>query len=319
MKLLILGLSSIVTRRVLPAAASLDEITAIDIASICRHPPETWPKQGNFYRSYVDALSCSSADIVYISLPNSFHVEWIMAALATGCHVIVDKPATMTLAETQACAEEANRRGLVLAEATVFGHHSQFAGLQTFADSIALTHVEATFVIPPMPIENFRNYRRFGGGCLADMGPYAAGVARLFGKGEVLSISAVGAPLAVDRDVDMGFSLLAELADGVRYTGHFSFESEYRNRLTLIGRGGLLTVERCFSLPADVAPQWHVQRTNKTFFEDQPTDDSFAQFLAAVLAAIAADNGAPLLNNMIQDAQFRAYLSDALNSGIKSA
>ena len=242
-----------------------------------------------------------------------------MAALGTGRHVVVDKPAAMTLKETQACADEAARRDLILAEATVFGHHSQFAAMRTFADSIALTHIEATFIIPPMPIENFRNYRRFGGGCLADMGPYAAGVARLFGRGEARSLSAIEAPPASDRDIDMGFSLLAELRDGIRYSGHFSFESEYRNRLTLIGRRGALAVERCFSLPADVAPEWHVLRSNVANTESQPEDDSFARFLAAVLAAINAGNGTALLNDMMQDARFRARLYDALHPGNISA
>ena len=65
-------------------------------------------------------LRDSDADIVYLSLPNAMHEQWVMAALAAGKHVIVDKPAMMTLEASLRAVEEARRAGVSLAEATVF-------------------------------------------------------------------------------------------------------------------------------------------------------------------------------------------------------
>ena len=53
-------------------------------------------RRGRFFRDYDTALRESDADIVYLSLPNAMHEHWVMAALAAGKHVIVDKPAMIT-------------------------------------------------------------------------------------------------------------------------------------------------------------------------------------------------------------------------------
>ncbi|HEY9455310.1 MAG TPA: hypothetical protein VIR82_21740, partial [Bradyrhizobium sp.] len=84
MRLVILGYSSIVERRVLPAAARVGAIAEISIASRSRTAPASWPKQGRFFNDYEAALRDSDADLVYLSLPHAMHERWIMAALAAG-------------------------------------------------------------------------------------------------------------------------------------------------------------------------------------------------------------------------------------------
>src|ERR1700687_2881419 len=98
MRLLILGYSSIVQRRVIPAAAKMEAIDEISIASKSHpEPNEGWPKRGRFFTDYQTALRQSDSDIVYLSLPNAMHECWAITALAAGKHVIVDKPAMITL------------------------------------------------------------------------------------------------------------------------------------------------------------------------------------------------------------------------------
>src|ERR1700712_5987019 len=98
MNVLLLGYSSIAQRRVVPALAAIGAVAGIDIASVSKTPAAGWPKAGTHYRDYDEALARSGADLVYISLPNSMHDAWIAACLAAGKHVVVDKPATLTLA-----------------------------------------------------------------------------------------------------------------------------------------------------------------------------------------------------------------------------
>ena len=80
----------------MPAAAKVSAIDEISIASKSRARPDDWPKHGLFFNDYEAALRESDCDLVYVSLPNALHEQWIMAALAAGKHVIVDKPAMMT-------------------------------------------------------------------------------------------------------------------------------------------------------------------------------------------------------------------------------
>src|SRR6185312_9584824 len=147
MRLLILGYSSIVERRVMPAAAKVGAIEEISIVSKSRPRPERWPKQGLFFDDYETGLRSSNCDLVYLSLPNALHERWVMAALAAGKHVVVDKPAMMTLAGSERVVGEARRVNRLVAEATVFGYHPQFERLAAFVAEVGpLTQAAAQFI-----------------------------------------------------------------------------------------------------------------------------------------------------------------------------
>ena len=198
-------------------------------------PPATdegWPKRGRFFADYDAALRESDADIVYLSLPNAMHEAWALAALASGRHVLVDKPAMITREACERAVAEARRGGRLLAEATVFGYHPHFDALKAFiGENGPLTHVDAQFIIPPLPIANFRNHGELGGGCLLDMGPYAAALMRMLGGGLPSQITALGGTFHPETGVDMGFSPQARLLNGAVFSGHFSFEGEYQKSL----------------------------------------------------------------------------------------
>ncbi len=315
MRTLLIGLSSIGARRVLPALGAIEEVEAVDIASAGKAPPLEWPKRGRFFNSYAEALEESQAELVYISLPNAHHERWVLKALVCGKHVIVDKPAAMTLGGARSCLEAAASRSLLLAEATVFAHHHHIPALLDFlAANGPLTHLDALFIIPPLPNENFRNSLKLGGGCVLDMGPYAAALARLFGD-QLEALWVLPAKPSPSREVDVGFSLAASFANGLRYTGHFSFESEYQNRLTAIGEGGSVIVDRVFSPPSDVPLTWHVRRQNRAEEIAQPAADMFRIFLERVLQAIRSRDFDRFSSVLLQDAIFRARIDDALERG----
>ncbi|MFX9669167.1 hypothetical protein ABTU75_19845, partial [Acinetobacter baumannii] len=63
MRLLILGYSSIVERRVLPAAAKVGAIEEVSLASKSRPRPAGWPKAGPFFDDYETALRDSNSDL----------------------------------------------------------------------------------------------------------------------------------------------------------------------------------------------------------------------------------------------------------------
>lgn len=313
MRLLILGYSSIAERRVIPAAAKAAGIDEISIASKSRPRPDAWPKDGRFFRDYEAAMQESDADIVYLSLPNAMHEHWVMAALGAGKHVIVDKPAMMTLEGSQRALKEARRIGRVLAEATVFGYHPQFEALTNFlGDNGPLTHVDAQFIIPPLPISNFRNHPELGGGCLADMGSYAAAGMRMLGGGLPAQVTALAGGRHPETGIDMGFSMQARLANGGIFSGHFSFEGEYQNRLLVVARSGSVMIERVFSPPADFRMEWRRRVRNVESSITFDIADTFALFLETVVAAIASGDHARLHRDLASDAECRAQIALAL-------
>jgi NDP-hexose-3-ketoreductase len=313
MRLLILGFSSIADRRVLPAAAGVAAVAEIAIASKSRARPAAWPKMGRFFTDYDTALRESGADIVYLSLPNALHERWAVASLAAGKHVIIDKPALTSFEASARVVEQARRAGRLLAEATVYGYHPQFERLGAFLKETGpLTHVAAQFIIPPLPIGNFRNHAELGGGCLLDMGPYAASAMRILGGGAPTEITALGGGRHPETGVDMGFSVQARLANGGIFSGHFSFEGEYQNRLLMVGRSGSVTIERVFSPPPDYRVEWRQRIRNQESVATFEPADTFALFLeAACRAATDGDHG-KLSRDLLDDAGCREQIVNAL-------
>src|SRR5262249_9806423 len=154
------------------------------IASKSRAAPADWPKRGRFFADYGSALRESGADLVYVSLPNALHEPWIFEALAAGRHVIVDNPALTTRQACERAVGEARRAGLFLPKPTVSAYQPHRQRLHAFAaDRGPPTRAAPKFVIPPLPIDNFRNHAGLGGGCLLDMGSYAAALIRTLGGG----------------------------------------------------------------------------------------------------------------------------------------
>jgi dTDP-3,4-didehydro-2,6-dideoxy-alpha-D-glucose 3-reductase len=315
MRLLILGYSSIVERRVMPAAAKVGQIGTISIASKSRPQPKDWPKRGLFFDDYEAALHGSDCDLVYLSLPNAMHERWVMAALAAGKHVVVDKPAMMTLAASERAVDEARRAGRLVAEATVFGYHLQFTGLAEFvAETGPITQVAAQFIIPPLPIGNFRNHAELGGGCLLDMGPYAAATMRILGGDGASDVTALAGGRHPETGVDMGFSVLARLGNGGAFSGHFSFEGEYQNRLLVVGRSGSVLIERVFTPPADHPVEWRRRVRNVEDVVTFEPADTFANFLEAVTSAIAGGDQERFHRDLLSDARCRDMIATALAS-----
>lgn len=65
-----------------------------------------------------------AADAVVVAVPTAAHFDVARAALEAGCHTLVEKPLTVTLAEADALIEAADRRSLQLS----VGHVERFNG-----------------------------------------------------------------------------------------------------------------------------------------------------------------------------------------------
>lgn len=68
-------------------------------------------KIAHAFEDYREMLDAVPMDAVVISSPHVLHYEHASAALATGCHVLVEKPMTTTAADARALVREADKAG----------------------------------------------------------------------------------------------------------------------------------------------------------------------------------------------------------------
>jgi predicted dehydrogenase len=186
-------------------------------------------------------------DLVVIATPNASHFELAQSALHAGKHVVVDKPCTVTLAETETLLELARAQGRVL---TVFQNRrldSDFLALQQVIQSGALgrlVEVNSHFdrFRPTVPAR-WREQILPGSGLWFDLGPHLVDQA----------LTLFGLPDEVSLD-------LAALRDGSLVNDWFHAVLRYTTR-----HGGLRVVLHASTLVAELGPRWAVHGTRGSF------------------------------------------------------
>ncbi len=317
MRILIIGYSRIVQRRVVDALAAVG-VVEIDVASR-RGGPVELPTgcAGRVFDDYATALQQSKADVVYISTPNSLHVCWAEMAVDLGFHVIVDKPAGIDLAETERIVSAAKANDRCVAESTVYSYHPQFAAVKGLFDQAGdrVVRVQSAFTFPPLSPDNFRYKKEMGGGALLDLGPYAVSVGRVFLEEEPVDV--VCRFVEQGQDVDTSFSMLTTYSGGRSTVGHFGFTTAYSNRIVLLGTTLQVTLDRAFTTPADMENMICVRDGSGERNVVVPAADSFALFFSAVFDAIEKGDYSGFADAMLGDARMLAMMRNSAETDEK--
>lgn len=287
--ILVIGMSGVFLKRVLPALLDLPMIDKIHLASRERPQVDRIPaaRLGECIQGYERALEVISPCLTYISLPNGLHFLWAKRALERGFHVVVDKPAFCTLAETEELLSLARSRNLCLAEATVWPFFPQVdATLEFFRKQQCVpTILQAVFCFPALQSSNFRCNPLLGGGSFMDLGPYAVSPGRVFYDEMPASIDFE----ITDRDatlgIDTGFVFNARYSMGRSFQGVFKFGAEYQNRMVIIGRSAAVTLEPVFTAISPAA-ELHANVSSKSTIIEIEKADAFMIFFKEVLFAI---------------------------------
>lgn len=308
MRLLVLGASDIFARRVLPILPGLG-VAGLEVASRSgRRPAMPAGMPVAWHDDPADALAHSPAGVVYVTTENSRHASLALAALESGRHVVVDKPAFLDFPTAERAANLAARKNLVLAEATVWADHPRPAAVfDAFAAAgSAPTRLSAVFSFPPLPAGNFRHRADRGGGALYDLGAYAVSPGRVFFDAEPDQMACH--ILSRGPDVETAFVCQMTYPGGKSFTGTFGFDTGYANRLDILGPALAATMDRAFTPPPNAPlPLALNSPTGQTVQPSQPAD-AFAQFFSRAFAAMAAGHSLPLAAAILADARTLARL-----------
>ena len=316
--ILFLGYSNLVKARILPIVhqAGFDEV------AIAKFEGQSWDDGWKVcqipvvrYDDYETGLSCFKGRIVYVSTVNSQHVRWARKSLALGFHTVIDKPATGSAAEARELLSLAQAKQLLLAESTVYLCHPQMEVVKQvfdqFQDAPKLMTVH--FSMPPFQPDNFRYQRSLGGGAIMDTAPYAVSVGRFFFGTKALSTAC----LVTERQPDgleLEYSLLMEYPGGRTLIGHFGFNTEYINRVHLMGDRTNVCLDRVFTIPDTLANPIRVRHMNQETVVTAASGNNFLLFLKQICRCIATGDYAAFNAALLMDAEMKDAIIESANS-----
>ena len=258
------------------------------------------------FNDYNKALKQSGANIVYLSLPNSMHFYWSKRILNLGFHLIVDKPISTKIGELNQLIKIARKKKLLLTEATFFNYHQQFEFLKKFVGKLNnIEQVYANFTIPMPEKDTLLLSKKFHGGALMDMGPYAAAINRLLFN-ENLKEKKVIIKKNTEKLIT-SFDIFLKYETKI-FNGSFKFGEEYKNSLLIYTNKGCIEINRVFSPPEDIKLRIDISKKNQSKIIEIKQDNCFENFLLEVIKNLKKGKYAFYYDRMIKDENFRLKL-----------
>ncbi|MEA2443538.1 MAG: hypothetical protein QOJ12_830 [Thermoleophilales bacterium] len=221
------------------ALRGVDGSPAVDVVAVASRSAEAaeaFARQYGIPRahgSYEALLDDPEVEAVYIPLPNGLHVQWTLAALEAGKHVLCEKPLSPRVAEVERCFEVAERQGLVLSEGFMWRHHPQTGKLVELVAQIGdVRLVRATFSFALDRPDDVRWDAALDGGALLDVGCYCVSAIRLFG-GEPERVSAEA--VMTGGGVDSRFAGILRMPGDAIGEFNCGFDLPPRDELEIVG------------------------------------------------------------------------------------
>jgi D-xylose 1-dehydrogenase (NADP+, D-xylono-1,5-lactone-forming) len=298
-----------INRLVLAGAQESDRVDVVAVASRDRARADAYAREHGIeraYASYEALLADPDIDAVYISLPNSLHVEWSIRSLEAGKHVLCEKPFDRRPDQVELAFDAAERADRLLMEAFMYRHNPQTAKVKELVESGAigtLRLVRAAFSFSLGDLQNVRLAADLDGGALMDVGCYCVSGLRLL----------AGEPETVYGELVLGVSGVDVLFVGtMRFPGdvlgHFDcgFVLTGRDELEIVGDEGSLFLDDPWHARTPAIEHRRKRRVEQIVLQPE---DSYRLELENLSDAIEGE-AEPLLGR--EDAVGQARTLDAL-------
>ena len=279
MKVLVLGYSNIVRKRVL----SVFKENNLKIFVASKTYKKKIPGIKGQFNSYGYALKKCRPSIVYISLPNSEHFVWAKKSLHHKYNTIVDKPITINDKQLEELIELSKKNKTLLVESTFFNYHIQIKKLIKKYKTDRYKKIYAKFIIPKPDKKSILMSKKLHGGVLMDMGPYISSIPRLFNLKKLLKKR-----IRIIKNKDkliMSIKFLLNFEEG-DYDGIFKFGGNYENEIKIANKTKKILVQRAFSPPDDENLTLKSKFKKKYKITKFKKDNCFRNFFIEVLKII---------------------------------
>lgn len=301
----ILGAADIAWKRFLPA---LEKSKRFEFAGVAvsgekrleRARQFTERYGGSIYIGYEEMLKCSEIDAVYIPQPPSMHYEWAKYAISSNKHVLLEKPSTTNLKDTEELTRLAKQTGVAINENYAFCYHRQVSKIIETLKSGKLGEprlIRTAFGFPYRGGTDFRYSAELGGGALLDCGGYTVKAAQIFlGKDIELTAASSLPDRTCRHDVDMFVSAMFQNETGLTLQAAFGMDNYYKCELEIWGSEGYLTALRFYTPPADFSPEIMIRGKEDMVISVEP-DDQFLHMIENFAECVDDSGKAELARN----------------------
>jgi xylose dehydrogenase (NAD/NADP) len=196
------------------------------------------------YGSYEELLGDADVEAVYIPLPNGLHVEWTLASIAAGKHVLCEKPFSPRAEEVERCFDAAEAAGLILSEGFMWRHHPQAQRLESLVREGAIGELRLVRAAFSFLLDRFPDVRwdaDLEGGALMDVGAYCVSGSRLLAGSEPERVT--GEAVMAESGVDARFVATLRFPGDVLAIFDCGFDLPPRDELEAIGSTGSLFLD----------------------------------------------------------------------------
>lgn len=232
---------------------------------------------GKTYEGYRNLIESEDVDAVYLPLPPGLHYKWAKAAISAGKHILVEKPCTTALTDTQDLLREAAGKSLAVHENYMFAFHDQLKAVDKIVESGEIGDVRLyriSFGFPLRAQNDFRYSKALGGGALLDCGGYTFKYASML-LGSTAKIKYAQSNYIEGFGVDMYGSAALVNDKGVTAQVAFGMDHNYKCELEVWGSKGTLFTNRILTAPAGFVPEVIIRKGNEEERRNLPADDAF--------------------------------------------
>lgn len=241
------------------------------------------------FRGYETIIKSDEIDAIYIPLPPALHYKWAKLALQHGKHVMVEKPSTTCLADTQNLINEASRRGLAIHENYMFVFHKQIQTLKSIVSEgtqIGIPRLyRISFGFPRRDCNDFRYNKALGGGALLDAGGYTLRYATEL-LGPTARVTAAQVNYDKDFEVEIFGTATVVNNEGMTVQAAFGMDNDYHCDIEIWGSKGTITSGRILTAPTSYIPSYTLKQNQEYTKHDLPEDDAFGKSLLRFAACV---------------------------------
>ncbi len=208
---------------------------------------------GEVYDGYMNMLKRNDIDAVYVALPPALHYRWGLEVLKNGKHLLMEKPFTTDIKDTETLICCAKENDLAVIENFGFKYHDQMVKIHEMIDSGVIGDIRlirSNFGFPHRAKDDFRHNSALGGGALLDCGCYTIKlIQELMGSDiDIVQASLFGLP---DHEVDMYGVITAVDENGTTAQLSFDMDQQYCCEADIWGSKGSISSNRIYTAPAD--------------------------------------------------------------------